>query len=58
LTYFLKAQWSPNWIEVAEKIVREEFDRYTSIEAGDGEEDTEHEDVVENEQVSYETDLA
>jgi len=38
--------------------VREEFDRYTSIEAGDGEEDTEHEDVVENEQVSYETDLA
>jgi hypothetical protein len=38
MTYFSHAGWTMDWIQVAEALVREEFERYTAIEVNNAKE--------------------
>ena len=38
MAYFVRAGWTADWIQVAEALVQEEFERYTAIEVNDPEE--------------------
>jgi hypothetical protein len=45
MTYFSHAGWTADWIQVAEALIQEEFERYTAIEVNDAKERHDEESV-------------